>query len=471
MRTAPLLFAALLVAAAGCGDGASGSNGLPGAPGGGEDATAGGGGGGGGPAEDAAGEVDGKLPGGQLGGSDKDAFEEDAAPTDDRCPAGSVAGPACFAGFEASDSCAKVWVQAEDCWGNLSYVETPVLPGGTFLLSDVPSGVQKIHIEVGGQAAECTQFVQANTVSDLDTKKCTCTTSPCPAFVPGSCSAWNPLDVCNGKDDDCDGLTDNLCVDLALCEDPVLPFDDCDANGIPDGCPICPSLEMVFVVDTSGSMWDELYALCGAIEDTIAPLAAAGIALDYELLGIASGFECTFEHVLGKYGDSAKGAGADAPRIEACEDGAEGIAESWAAAVGVVATQRQWKPGAIHMIVPISDEGPACGNPVDSKDVQATQWAIDVAKAQGVVVSTIAGTGSLPKVEELAEKLAHETGGKAHRSTNPTWDLSAFITLAVLGACGEATDCNGNGVLDVCDVESGTSADANGDGAPDECDP
>jgi hypothetical protein len=30
-------------------------------------------------------------------------------------------------------------------------------------------------------------------------------------------------------------------------------------------------------------------------------------------------------------------------------------------------------------------------------------------------------------------------------------------------------DCNGNGVEDICDIESGTSLDANGDGIPDEC--
>jgi hypothetical protein len=31
-------------------------------------------------------------------------------------------------------------------------------------------------------------------------------------------------------------------------------------------------------------------------------------------------------------------------------------------------------------------------------------------------------------------------------------------------------DCNTNGVLDECDIASGTSLDVNGDGIPDECD-
>ncbi len=33
------------------------------------------------------------------------------------------------------------------------------------------------------------------------------------------------------------------------------------------------------------------------------------------------------------------------------------------------------------------------------------------------------------------------------------------------------SDCNGNGTLDLCDVDAGTSLDVNGNGIPDECDP
>ena len=39
-----------------------------------------------------------------------------------------------------------------------------------------------------------------------------------------------------------------------------------------------------------------------------------------------------------------------------------------------------------------------------------------------------------------------------------------------MGDCpGIGTDCNGNGVLDECDIADGTSLDADGDGLPDEC--
>ncbi|MFH1111096.1 MAG: hypothetical protein V1790_18155 [Planctomycetota bacterium] len=37
------------------------------------------------------------------------------------------------------------------------------------------------------------------------------------------------------------------------------------------------------------------------------------------------------------------------------------------------------------------------------------------------------------------------------------------------GLCGDGTDCNNNGVLDSCDIASGSSLDCNNNGVPDEC--
>ena len=45
--------------------------------------------------------------------------------------------------------------------------------------------------------------------------------------------------------------------------------------------------------------------------------------------------------------------------------------------------------------------------------------------------------------------------------------------LCVDGQClafPPSPDCNGNGVLDSCDIANGTSTDANGNGVPDDCD-
>ncbi len=40
------------------------------------------------------------------------------------------------------------------------------------------------------------------------------------------------------------------------------------------------------------------------------------------------------------------------------------------------------------------------------------------------------------------------------------------VSVAILNGL----DCNDNGIIDACDIESGISADANGNGYPDECD-
>ena len=47
------------------------------------------------------------------------------------------------------------------------------------------------------------------------------------------------------------------------------------------------------------------------------------------------------------------------------------------------------------------------------------------------------------------------------------------IEVCVDGSClpgVPSPDCNGNGVLDACDIANGTSTDANGNGVPDDCD-
>ncbi|MHC4810109.1 MAG: LamG-like jellyroll fold domain-containing protein [Planctomycetota bacterium] len=46
----------------------------------------------------------------------------------------------------------------------------------------------------------------------------------------------------------------------------------------------------------------------------------------------------------------------------------------------------------------------------------------------------------------------------------------AFLPLEELLASYEFGDCNGNGILDVCDIADGVSQDCDGNGQPDECD-
>ena len=67
---------------------------------------------------------------------------------------------------------------------------------------------------------------------------------------------------CNGNDipDECD-LDDGT-------------SDDCNFDGIPDECPLCPPVELIFIMDTSTSMDGEAAALCGSMSAVVAKLQA-----------------------------------------------------------------------------------------------------------------------------------------------------------------------------------------------------
>ena len=130
-----------------------------------------------------------------------------------------------------------------------------------------------------------------------------------------------------------------------------------------------------------------------------------------------------------------------------------------------------WQPAgeSVRLIIPLADEGPYCGDPVTDLDEAAITHAITIARSNGVVVSPITGTGAVSTVRNLAQALADSTGGVHFNSTEPALDIAESIVDLVVTACKAFTDCNGNGVLDECDIASGVSTDADGDGVPDEC--
>ena len=55
-------------------------------------------------------------------------------------------------------------------------------------------------------------------------------------------------------------------------------------------------------------------------------------------------------------------------------------------------------------------------------------------------------------------------------SSTTVFDLDAFELCTTGTAAAALWDCNGNGVLDVCDITAGVSQDCNSNGVPDECD-
>ncbi len=252
---------------------------------------------------------------------------------------------------------------------------------------------------------------------------------------------------------------------------------DCNEDGIPDDCPLCPPVELVFVMDTSTSMDDEAASLCATIGYVVAHLSGAHVDVVPTYLAIANlpggAYSCLTGTVVAELGVAVPGnPPAYLDTLGACPGGLEVIQEDWALATAIVAGLYPWQPEgeSIRLVVPLSDEGPWCGDPVTTYDEQATSQAIAVARDAGVVVSPVTGSGSGSAVIALAQQLADSTGGVRFSSSVPAADLAEGIRDIILAACLGSWDCNGNGVPDECDIAAGTSRDSDGNGRPDECD-
>ncbi|MFT4569301.1 MAG: hypothetical protein ACI8TX_000487 [Hyphomicrobiaceae bacterium] len=82
--------------------------------------------------------------------------------------------------------------------------------------------------------------------------------------------------------------------------------------------------------------------------------------------------------------------------------------EDWGNATSILADEFPWTPGALRVIVPISDEGPdngdSCRDPGDDRD--AIENAIVLANENDVTVSPIAADGASDCVVELGQDIA-----------------------------------------------------------------
>ncbi len=259
---------------------------------------------------------------------------------------------------------------------------------------------------------------------------------------------------------------------------------DCDENGVPDECSDCPPVDVVFIMDTSGSMDNEAVALCASITQVTADLTALGLTVSSSFLGITQtpggDYACLTDNVLNMLGAPVPGSpAACCPDLDQYED--------WGPATAIVAARFPWTANAIRVIVPISDEGAEHGNTCSDpgNDRDAITNTIAVANANNVIVSPItaaSGSSSHPCVIALATDLAAGTGGVSFASVDPDADLPGAIQALVLAACESVSDCNDNGIADTCeedcnenfipdDCELNSETDTDGNGILDECDP
>jgi hypothetical protein len=212
-------------------------------------------------------------------------------------------------------------------------------------------------------------------------------------------------------------------------------------------------VDLIFAMDTSGSMDGYNVAACNAMNQIVADLSAAGVTVNTKMWAINSPYgtaTCLSGNVKTELGDRA---GNGICPISYTYD------ESWATASAVVAEKYNWTPGAIRVVVPVSDECPCYGNGCDDLDNPAIQNAITVAKQNQVCVAPLIA-GSYSKVWDYAEQLGTGTGCLAFKVGSSSGMSQAILNLIQtvittyppVAQCTDqeitvsSSDCKGHGV-------------------------
>jgi len=253
--------------------------------------------------------------------------------------------------------------------------------------------------------------------------------------VPGGECASCPFDCTIG---DCCG---NGVCDPGVGEDPT----NCPGDCLPPPPPppsgeICnDKMDIVFVMDTSGSMDDEFDTLCGNIDSIVADARNQGIDLEYKILGCGNSTRPCANQSVVNYINSV-GASPDSNDSEDWGPGTEDIAKYY-----------QWREGAARVIVPMGDEGAENGCGWDGKDDDAIDEAIIAAQNNGVKVYPVIGScpnvcsdSDCNKILDGADELASQTEGAMYRSTNPD-ELKA----AILNIIWSTWDADGDGYVNM----------------------
>jgi len=170
-----------------------------------------------------------------------------------------------------------------------------------------------------------------------------------------------------------------------------------------DPCANANNVDVLFLLDTSPAMDEQLDAACRAVKESVAALAQAGLGVRHLTLGVTQSRACAQGSVRGLVAGSA----ADHPA-------------DWGVAVREMARGYKWQSGATRLIVVFTNQGPENGDPVEDPgaDRDVVEAAVLAARAAGVkVVPILALTGLGPQPEPpdlpIAHELAHRTGGKA----------------------------------------------------------
>ena len=186
-------------------------------------------------------------------------------------------------------------------------------------------------------------------------------------------------------------------------------------------------VDLVFVVDTSGSMQDDQGTI-GSFRIAMSnAIIEERVVLMQEALGITetvAGFSLQ-DNVLNLFGATVPGSNP----LLTC--GPLDHNESWAAGTAIVAERYPWRDNALRIIVPVSDEEACRGQPCDDFDMLAIDNAITIAQLHDVIVFPLLITNASQCVLEEGFKLAFFTGGEMFLSFEPPENMAQAIVQLV----------------------------------------
>lgn len=164
-----------------------------------------------------------------------------------------------------------------------------------------------------------------------------------------------------------------------------------------------PKVDIIFVLDTSGSMDDEATSLQKAINNIKNSLINnQNFDANIKVLGIYPEYDYTCNVCQGTVKEVIEQEG-NISSIDQYED--------WGPAIIDLATKYTgWRNDAVKVIVPISDECPQDGDWCDKADDDIAQQAATIAQQNNVYVIPVVGNGASSDVEKLAQVVAGPNG-------------------------------------------------------------
>ena len=184
--------------------------------------------------------------------------------------------------------------------------------------------------------------------------------------------------------------------------------------------PACTgTVDVVFYIDTSGSMSVEWTTVCANIASIASGIEAEGNTVNY------------YVYQLGSCGQTGS-----------CVDGTIALnCESWGPATAWVSNNHPWTTDSTRIAVPMSDECPFEGNSCDTSDSDSITNAISAANSRNVIVSPIISTTGVPYAH--GTDLASSTNGTISDASTSTEIVTAITTLIT----NELGDQDGDGSL------------------------